>query len=111
MQLLVDYYAGENSNVHRGVHTLSHQATDAYEGARERIRAYINAASENEVVYTRGATEAINLVASTYGRVNVGEGDDVLISGFAPHSNIFQWQLLCVEKAACVSIIHVAELG
>ena len=111
IQRLVDYYAGENSNVHRGVHTLSQQATDAYEGARERIRAYINAASVNEVVYTRGATEAINLVASTYGRVNVGEGDEILISGLEHHSNIVPWQLLCEEKGARVRIIPVDEKG
>ena len=111
IQRLVDYYTDENSNVHRGVHTLSQQATDAYEGARERIRAYINAPSINEVIFTRGATEAINLVAATYGRTHVGEGDEILISGLEHHSNIVPWQILCEEKGARVRVIPVNDKG
>lgn len=105
------YYEQENANVHRGVHTLSQEATDRYEGARELIREYINAETSNEVIYTRGSTEAINLVASTYGRTNVGEGDEVVISALEHHSNIVPWQMLCEEKGARLKIIPVNDAG
>ena len=94
------YYEAENSNIHRGVHFLSQQATDRYEAARERVRQFINAAHAHEVIFTRGTTESINLVASAYGRQQIQAGDEVLISTMEHHSNIVPWQLLCEEKGA-----------
>lgn len=111
MERMTRYYEQENSNVHRGVHRLSQMATDAYEGARERIRRYINARSLEQVIYTRGCTEAINLVASTYGRAHVGEGDEIIISALEHHSNIVPWQMLCEEKGARLRILPVNEAG
>lgn len=108
---MAQYYEHENANVHRGVHTLSQEATDRYEAARELIREHINAETSNEVIYTRGCTEAINLVAATYGRANVGEGDEVVISALEHHSNIVPWQMLCEEKGARLRIIPVNEAG
>jgi len=106
-----DYYARSNSNVHRGVHTLSQQATDIYEVSREKTRAMINAADSREIIYVRGTTEAINLVASTYGRQNVGEGDDVIVSAMEHHSNIVPWQILCEEKGANLKVVPMDENG
>ncbi len=105
------YYELENSNVHRGVHTLSQQATDAYEGAREHVRRYINGESIEQIIYTRGCTEAINLVAATYGRTHVNEGDEIIISALEHHSNIVPWQMLCEEKGARLRILPVADNG
>ena len=106
-----DYYARLNSNVHRGVHTLSQEATDLYESTRGKVRAFINAHDVKELIYVRGATEAINLVASTYGRANVGEGDEVIISAMEHHSNIVPWQILCREKGAHLRVIPMNERG
>src|SRR5690349_3540716 len=89
------YYEEDNANVHRGVHALSERATAAYEGAREIVRAFINARSVSEVIYTRNTTEGINLVARAWGDANVRKGDEVLITGMEHHSNIVPWQLLC----------------
>jgi cysteine desulfurase/selenocysteine lyase len=108
---LVRYYSEENSNVHRGVHYLSEVATAAYEGARTTVKRFINARDEKEIVFTRGTTEAINLVASAWGRKNVGEGDEVLISAIEHHSNIVPWQMLCAEKGATLVVIPVADNG
>lgn len=108
---LVEYYANENSNVHRGVHALSQQATDAYEGAREIIREYINAESTQEVVFTRGCTEAINLVTATFGQATLKEGDEVLITGLEHHSNIVPWQMLCERTGARLNVAPVSENG
>ena len=114
-QLVIDrlnrYYTSENSNVHRGVHTLSQEATEAYEGARERIRAFINASSNHEVIYTRGTTEAINLVASSFGRKNLSAGDEVLISTMEHHSNIVPWQMVCEETGATLRVIPISKEG
>jgi cysteine desulfurase / selenocysteine lyase len=88
------YYSHENSNVHRGVHKLSQEATDAFEGARQTIREYINAASTEQVIFTRGCTEAINLVAATFGPTVLGEGDEMLLTTLEHHSNIVPWQML-----------------
>jgi cysteine desulfurase/selenocysteine lyase len=101
------YYA----NVHRGVHTLSMRATDAYEAARVKVQRFVNAASVKEIVFTRGTTESINLVAQTYGRQNLGEGDEVLITGLEHHSNIVPWQLLCAEKGARLRVATLADDG
>ena len=94
---LVRYYEGENANIHRGVHYLSQIATEAFEQARETVRAFVNAARASEIIFTRGTTEAINLVAHSYGRANVGAGDEVLITAMEHHSNFVPWQMLCEE--------------
>jgi cysteine desulfurase/selenocysteine lyase len=99
------------SNVHRGVHDLSQRATDAYEAARGKAAGFINAASTDEVVFVRGTTEAINLVASTYGRRHVGPGDEVLITEMEHHSNIVPWQILCDEKGATLRVAPIDDRG
>jgi cysteine desulfurase/selenocysteine lyase len=108
---LAAYYGQENSNIHRGVHTLSQQATDAYEQARATMAAFVNAPSTHEVIFTRGTTEAINLVASTFGRVQVSEGDEVVISGMEHHSNIVPWQMLCEQQGARLRVIPINDRG
>tara|TARA_B100000965_G_C19549992_1_gene739559 strand:+ start:337 stop:1575 length:1239 start_codon:yes stop_codon:yes gene_type:complete len=105
------YYSEENSNIHRGVHTLSQEATTAYEVAREKMRAYISAAHTEEVIFTKGTTDGINLVASTFGRQNLKEGDEVIISGMEHHSNIVPWQMICEEKGAILKVIPVTNQG
>ena len=108
---IVRYYTEENSNVHRGVHYLSEVATAAYESARTTVRRFINARDEKEIVFTRGTTESINLVASSWGRPNLRAGDEVLITAIEHHSNIVPWQLLCEEKEAILrSEEHTSEL-
>ncbi len=108
---LTAYYSWEHSNVHRGVHHLSQNATEAYEGARTQIARFINAPNPYQIIYTRGATEAINLVAASYGRSHVGEGDEVVISTMEHHSNIVPWQMLCEEKGATLRVIPVNDRG
>jgi cysteine desulfurase/selenocysteine lyase len=105
------YYSEENANIHRGVHALSVEATDAYDEARARVRAFINAGDAREVVFVRGATEAINLVAATYGRMNVAAGDEVVISEMEHHSNIVPWQMLCEEKGARLRVVPITDAG
>jgi len=105
------YYREINANIHRGVHTLSIRATDAYESAREKIRGFINAADPCEVIFVRGTTEAINLVASSYGRTHIGPGDEILISHMEHHSNIVPWQMLCEQTDALLKVIPVNEAG
>jgi len=99
------------SNVHRGVHELSMRATDAYEAARVKVQDFLNAASSREIVFTRGTTEAVNLVAASYGRKHVGAGDEVLITGLEHHSNIVPWQMLCEEKAALLRVAPIDDRG
>jgi cysteine desulfurase/selenocysteine lyase len=108
---LVRYYSEENANIHRGVHALSVEATDAYDAARERLRGFLNAAEAREVVFVRGATEAVNLVAATYGRAAVGAGDEVVVSEMEHHSNIVPWQMLCEEKGARLRVIPITDAG
>ncbi|MDY0102854.1 MAG: cysteine desulfurase [Lentimicrobium sp.] len=108
---LVSYYSELNSNVHRGVHLLSQQATTAFEEAREKVRAYVNAKYSREVIFTRGCTEAINMVASSWGRKNVGAGDEILITALEHHSNIVPWQMLCEEKGAELRVCPILEDG
>ncbi len=108
---VVRYYREENSNVHRGVHFLSEIATAAYEAARTTVKLALNARDEKEIVFTRGTTEAINLVVSSWGGNNVGAGDEVLISALEHHSNIVPWQLLCDAKGATLRIIPVDDSG
>ena len=95
-----DYYETINSNVHRGIHTLSERATEAYENSREKARNFINAESKNEIVFVKGTTEGINLVASTFGNMIIEEGDEIIISQMEHHSNMVPWQNLCSQKKA-----------
>ena len=108
---LVRYYTTVNSNVHRGVHTLSQLATDDYEAARSKARKFINAAEDHELIYVRGTTEGINLVAQTFGRQNIGQGDEIIISCLEHHSNIVPWQILCEEKGAQLKIVPINDSG
>jgi cysteine desulfurase/selenocysteine lyase len=104
-------YSEDYSNVHRGVHELSQRSTKAYEDARLKIRRFINAGSEREIIFVRGATEAINLVAHSYGRVQVGAGDELLITTMEHHSNIVPWQILCEEKGAQLRVAPINDRG
>jgi cysteine desulfurase/selenocysteine lyase len=108
---VVRYYAEENANVHRGVHWLSERATDAYEDARAAAGRFLNAGDSREIVFVRGTTEAINLVASTYGRAHVSRGDEVVISTLEHHSNIVPWQILCDAQGARLRVIPISDTG
>jgi cysteine desulfurase/selenocysteine lyase len=105
------YYELDNANVHRGVHELSERATAAYEGSREKVRAFVNAASTREIIFTRNATEGINLVARAWGDANVKAGDEILITGMEHHSNIVPWQLLCERTGATLKVIPIDDRG
>ena len=98
IEAVSNYYRFDNSNVHRGVHTLGTRATDAYEGAREKIRKFINAKSIQEIVFTRGTTTSLNIVASSYGRANLDEGDEIIITYMEHHSNIIPWQQVAKQR-------------
>ena len=111
LDALAEYYARDNANVHRGVHRLSERATDAYEGARARIQRFLNAAHPREIIFVRGTTEGINLVAQTYGRRAVGPGDEVVITALEHHSNIVPWQMLCEEKGAGLRVVPIDDTG
>jgi cysteine desulfurase / selenocysteine lyase len=111
LKALDDYYIQLNSNVHRGVHSLSQQATDAFEAGRRKVAAFINAAHEHEVIFTKGTTESLNLVASSFGRKFIKEGDSVIISAMEHHSNIVPWQMICEEKNAKLKVIPMNENG
>mgnify|MGYP001823044479 FL=1 len=106
-----DFYRNHNANIHRGVHTLSQEATEAYEQARVRIARFINAPSEQEVVFTRGTTESINLVAHSFVRPRLQQGDEILISWMEHHSNIVPWQMLCEETGAVLKVIPINRHG
>lgn len=108
---LVDYYSGYNANIHRGIHTLAEEATAAFEATRDTVARFINAASREQIIFTRGTTESINLVAQTWGRQHVNKGDEIIISGMEHHSNIVPWQLLCLEKEAVLKVIPVLDNG
>jgi len=105
------YYATLNANIHRGIHDLSQRATDAYEAAREKVRHFINAADTREIVFVRGATEAINLVAQSYGRGRLAAGDEVLITALEHHSNIVPWQLVCEQTGAILRVAPIDDAG
>jgi cysteine desulfurase/selenocysteine lyase len=105
------YYTGYNANIHRGVHELSIQATDAYERARASVQRFIGAARPEEIVFVRGATEAINLVSQTFGRTNVGAGDEIVISAMEHHSNIVPWQILCEQTGARLRVAPMSDAG
>jgi cysteine desulfurase / selenocysteine lyase len=108
---ITKYYSTINANIHRGVHSLSESATLAYEEARGKIRKFINASSEKEIIFTSGATASINLVANSYGRSSINKDDEIIISHMEHHSNIVPWQLLCQEKEAKLKIIPVDDNG
>ena len=105
------YYERDNANVHRGVHMLSERATEAYEGARAKVRAFVNARSVSEIVFTRNATEGINLVARAWGDANVRQGDEVLITAMEHHSNIVPWQQLCARTGAVLKVVPIDDRG
>lgn len=104
-------YTHEYANIHRGVHTLSVKATDRYEGAREKVKAFINAASTKEIIFVKGATEAINLIAQTYGKANIKQGDEIVITAMEHHSNIVPWQMLCEESGAVLKVAPINLQG
>jgi cysteine desulfurase / selenocysteine lyase len=108
---LVDYYTGFNANIHRGIHTLAEKATKAFEATRTKAKEFINAASEEEIIFTRGVTEGINLVASSYGRAFIKSGDEIIISALEHHSNIVPWQFVCEQQNAVLRVIPVTDEG
>ena len=108
---LTRYYTAENSNIHRGVHYLSELATTKYEATRSTVKRFINAGEEREIVFVRGTTEGLNLVAQSFGRQRVGEGDEVIISTMEHHSNIVPWQMLCEERGARLRVIPINDDG
>lgn len=108
---LYRYYAQENANIHRGIHFLSERATSAFEETRIKVQQFINAASHQEVIFVRGATEGINLVSQSYGRAFIKKGDEILISAMEHHSNIVPWQILCSEVGAQLRVIPMNEHG
>jgi len=111
LDALSTYYAEYNSNVHRASHELGERATQAYEGARAKVQKFLNAARVEEIIYVRNATEGINLVAYTWGRQNVREGDEILITAMEHHANIVPWQMLCLEKGAILRVIPMDDTG
>lgn len=114
-QVVIDalsyYYSNYNANIHRGIHTLAEEATAAYEATRNTVKEFINATSSEEIIFTRGTTEGINLVAYTWGRKNIKEGDEIIISTMEHHSNIVPWQVLCEEKNAILKVISINDDG
>ena len=111
IETLDTYYRKYNSNIHRGLHLLSEKATEAYEGARLKAQKFLNAADSREILFARGATEGINLVAQTWGRQNVKAGDEVMVTNMEHHSNIVPWQMLCDEKGATLKVVPINDAG
>jgi len=105
------YYEYENSNIHRGIHTLSQEATTAYEEARKTLQNFINAKHEHEVIFTKGTTDSINLIASSFGKKYLNEGDEIIISTMEHHSNIVPWQIICEEKGAILKVVPINDKG
>lgn len=108
---IAHFYRYENSNIHRAAHVLAARATDAYEAARDKVRRFLNASSPDEIVFTRGATEAINLVAQSWGRKNIGAGDEIVITWLEHHANIVPWQQICIETGARLRVVPVDDRG
>lgn len=111
IETIEEYYRGYNSNVHRGVHTLGTKATDAYEGAREKVRKFINAASTEEIIFTKGTTASLNMVARSYGGANLSAGDEIVISYMEHHSNIIPWQQIAKQTGATLKYLPLQEDG
>lgn len=114
-QLVIDtinkYYTFENSNIHRGIHTLSQEATNAYEVARKKVQRFVNAQHEHEIIFTKGTTDSINLVAASFGKKHLKKGDEIIISTMEHHSNIVPWQIICEEKEAVLKVIPINDKG
>jgi len=108
---ITHFYLLDNANIHRGVHHLSERSTQAFEDARVKVQQFLNAADSREIIFVRGATEGINLVAQSYGRKHVGVGDEIIISALEHHSNIVPWQMLCEEKRAVLRVIPINDRG
>ena len=111
IEALTNYYTSYNSNIHRGVHTLAEKATNAFESTRKAIQKFINANESEEIIFTKGTSESINLVAATYGRKNLNPGDEVIITGLEHHSNIVPWQMVCEEKGAKLKVVPISDKG
>ncbi len=111
LDALMHYYTNENANIHRGIHTLAEEATAAFEDTRNTVQEFINAGSREQIIFTRGTTEGINLVAYTWGRKNIKAGDEIIISTMEHHSNIVPWQILCEEKGAVLKVIPINDNG
>lgn len=111
LDALMHYYMHDNANIHRGVHTLAERATLGYEQSRVKVQEFLNARHAHEVIFVRNATEGVNLVAQTYGRQNIGEGDEILISAMEHHCNIVPWQMLCQEKGAILRVVPMNDAG
>ncbi|MDZ4715704.1 MAG: cysteine desulfurase [Cytophagales bacterium] len=111
IQSLTDYYSGYNANIHRGIHTLAEKATQAFEETRSTAQHFVGARHKEEIIFVRGVTEAINLVAQSYGRTMIGKDDEIILSGMEHHSNIVPWQLLAEEKGAVIKVIPVTPSG
>ena len=110
LQAMEQHQRRDNANVHRGAHLLSVRSTEAYEGARDKVAGFVNAASRSEIIFTRGATEAINLVAQTWGRANLQEGDEVVLSVMEHHSNLVPWQMLAQERGIILKFATLSEM-
>ena len=108
---LTHYYVSENANIHRGVHALSELATESHEQARVKVQHFINAADPSEIIFVRGTTEGVNLVAQTYGRTQIGSGDEIIITALEHHSNIVPWQILCQQQGARLRVAPVDDDG
>ena len=111
IDVISNYYKTENSNIHRGIHTLSQEATTAYEDARETLREFINSKQTHEVIFTKGTTDAINLVAYSFGKKYITKGDEIIISTMEHHSNIVPWQIICEEKGAFLKVVPINDDG
>lgn len=111
IQTLVDYYERYNSNVHRGVHSLSMEATDAFEEARQKVASFVNASSPESIVWTRNATEAINLVANTWAQDHIGPGDEIVLTALEHHSNLVPWQKVARDKGAALRFLPLGQNG
>ena len=108
---ITKYYTSENANIHRGVHTLSQEATSAYEGVRIKMQKFLNATHKEEIIFTKGTTDGINLVASSFGRHHIQKDDEVIVSAMEHHSNIVPWQMICNEKGAHLKVAPINDSG
>ena len=111
LDAILGYYERDNANIHRGVHELSQRATEAHDESRSKVRAFLNARSTREIVFTRNATESINLVARAWGAANLRDGDEVLITAMEHHSNIVPWQLICDARGAVLKVAPIDQRG
>ena len=109
IQAITDYYLTINSNIHRGVHYLSQQATDSFEQARKKVSDFIHARHTHEIIFTKGATESINLVASSFGKKFIREGDEIIVTAMEHHANLVPWQVVCTEQGATLKVIPLTK--